>query len=227
MAEQSSTKDVTEHEKEQQLTQARNCLNIIIFKPNGQKYHNAREARANPNRRLVEVFGVDNVFTSTKPTKFSVETIKKMKAACNITKNDKKGDWSSLRTRALQYHGEYMERVEKHGSINLADMVRYLTLKLSLSYLFDGAAAAFKSQDTFKDIKSIGFQINKLWIDSKKPDGERPHWEDQIALHEALRNVTTIIKPKLPGTFIEDNVVEPTVPSQNPINFLLPAYETM
>ncbi|KAF9691396.1 hypothetical protein EKO04_010684 [Ascochyta lentis] len=226
MTDQIGTHETREQEREKELAKARDCLNIIQFKPDNHPYHSPREARAKPNHRLVEVFGIKNIFTDAGCTGFSVNTIRKMKAACKMTSRLDAGDWTDLRTRAIDYFADYIQRKGQLESINLAGLVQFVTLKLSLSYLFDDAEAAFKTHDTFDDITYIGQQINELWMKSKNTNNTRPQWNDQIKLHQALRNVTT---RSMPGSFPgdENSGVEPTIPLENPMNLLLPAYETM
>lgn len=130
------------------------------------------EARTKPNQRLVEVFGIKNIFTDEKQRDFKLETIRKMRAACKMSTTDDKGDWTDLRERAVEYCHVCMQRASGDGSINLTELVRFITLKLSLSCLFADAETASKTNNTFDDIKLIGRRINDLWIDSKKPDGE-------------------------------------------------------
>ncbi|KAH6638975.1 hypothetical protein C7974DRAFT_448771 [Boeremia exigua] len=205
MADESTKKSLAEQWRERELAQAQECLDIIEFKQSGQIYHNRQGARVKPNHRLVEVFGIKNVFTDEHPGGFSRETTSKIRAACKMRASDDKGSWTNLRKRSIECFDEYIKHVGQHGTINIAELAQFVTLKLSLSYLFADAEIAFKTADTFDDITFIGHQINKLWIDSKKPDD-------------------------MPGSlppYLNDNSNEPTVPGRNPLNFLLPAYETM
>ncbi|KAF2621924.1 hypothetical protein BU25DRAFT_435148 [Macroventuria anomochaeta] len=222
----------TNDEQERELAQVQECLDIITYKHNGQKYLNRLGARAKPNQRLAEVFGIKNAFTNENPKNhgdFSKETTKRMKDACKMIFKDDKGDWTDLQERAVEYWKEYMQRAGGHGSINLAELAQFITLKLSLLYLFADAEIASKTKDIFEDIKFIGHRINDLWIESKKPDGERPQWADQCDLHMSLRRVTSATSVDMPGSYTQEisNGAEPTVPEENPLNFLLPAYETM
>jgi hypothetical protein len=218
------TNDLTDQEREILLAKAKDCLDIITFKPNGTDCPDHKKARANPNRRLISVFGIKNVFTDEEdPGQFSRMTTKKMRAACKMETRHDYGDWTELRERAMGYLTDYLIRKSDSKSICLAELVQFITLKVSLSYLFDDADAASKGKDIFDDVVLIGHQINYLWIKSKKPDDERPKWEDQHELQNALRHVTTA---QVPGSYPKD--VEDTIkPEDNPLNYLLPAYETM
>ena len=214
------TDDLTDQERESLLADAKECYDIISNRHNGKSYSDPRGARTKPNQRLVEVFGISNAFTDRNcPKDFSDNATERMRAACKI--EDKSyGEWTDLRTHAVEYLTEYLNRKSGGESIHLAELVQFITLKLSLSYLFENANAAFESKEIFKDIVFIGSEINILWSNSKKPDNERPRWKDQHKLHEALHRVTTA------EDSLED--LEKTItPEHNPLNYILPAYETM
>lgn len=114
-------------------------------------------------------------------------------------------------------------------ALNLAELVQFVISKASLLYLFDDARAASTRSDTFEDIRLIDRRINDLWIDSKKPDDQRPRWNNQHDLHKSLRRVTVVSPPIMPGAFpvAEPSPQPPINSSENPLNFSLPAYETM
>jgi hypothetical protein len=148
---------------------------IVVFHPDGQKYHDFKEAGVVPNQHPVEVFGIKKVFTDANKdsSKLSRTTNKKMRVACNIDRYPA-GDWTGIRRQAFRFFDDYMERTEEYKSINFAELVHFITSKVSITYLFDNAETVFESQDAFEDIKLIDHRINELWIESKKPDGERP-----------------------------------------------------
>ncbi|KAJ8110964.1 hypothetical protein OPT61_g6325 [Boeremia exigua] len=160
---------------------------------------------------------------------FVRETIARMKAACKINCSNDKGDWTNLRECAIDCMKEYMQRMGSRGSINLAELVQFVTLKTSQIYLFTDAEIASKTKDTFEDFRFIGHRLNDLWMNSKTPDGERLQWADQHDLHVSLRRVTSATSIDMPGSYIQEtyNGAEPTVLKENPLNFILPAYETM
>ncbi|KAF1962595.1 hypothetical protein CC80DRAFT_370653, partial [Byssothecium circinans] len=214
------------------------CTNIIKFTPDGRKYHDFNASRSEPNQRLAEVFGIDNAFTSvdkTLRTQFIRTTVSKIRAATNIQERDgtSKGDWRYLRQSAIDSCNEFLS-CSSH-QMNLAELVQFVTLKVSLTYLFNDATEAMKRKDCFEHIKYIGRRINELWIESKNQVSQRSRWLDEKKLHEALRAVTTVTRITepvfaIPGSFIEETTtpdLDPLVPKQNPMNLLLPAYETM
>jgi hypothetical protein len=205
----------------QQLQDAKACADIIKFQHNGKPYPDFQAARVGPNQRLVEVFGIDNAFTNPDQkakSAFSKRMGQLMMTATKIGKDNEESDWSDLRNRAIFYFDDYLLEIKK-DTMNLAELTQFITLELSLFYLFSDAGEAKRSTNRFKDIIYIGHCINQLWIDSKKANTARSNWEDQTELHDALRRVIT---PELsmPGAFPE--ILDP-----NPLNVLLPAYETM
>jgi hypothetical protein len=202
----------------QQLQDAKECADIIKFQQNGKPYPDVEAARVGPNQRLVEVFGIDNALTNPDQkakSAFSKQMGELMMTATKIGKDNEESDWSNLHNRAIFYSDNYL----LENKINLAELTQFITLELSLFYLFSDAGKAKRSTNRFKDIIHIGHCINQLWIDSKKANTARPKWEDQTKLHDALRRVIT---PELSmlGAFPE--ILDP-----NPLNVLLSAYETM
>ncbi|KAF2640982.1 hypothetical protein P280DRAFT_543945 [Massarina eburnea CBS 473.64] len=214
------------------LNEVEEAKNIILFKPDGTAYGDRHTARAQPNQRLVEAFGIDNAFTSIDTDwrrMFIKDTTTKMKAATKIQeKNDEsKGDWRDLRSSAIDALKEFLSQPGDKKS--LTDMAQFVTLKVSLGFLFDDAAKAMKHPDSFKDIQYIGAKINTIWIESKNESGKRPQWSDEKKLHKALLSVTTLPPVTMPGWWAKNDAsnIDPLDPKKNPMNFLLPAYETM
>ncbi|KAI0569269.1 hypothetical protein PtrSN002B_011871, partial [Pyrenophora tritici-repentis] len=211
---------------------------------NDSNYPNHQQARADPNQKLKEVFGIDNIFTNkTDKKKYFVEKVEKlmwkaMKA--NGFRDD--GDWRDLRNQAIVFFDEYMK---ESGTelIKLAELTQFIVLKQSLCYLFEGAQEALeRSKTQFDDVKFICRRINELWIRSKMTEAEldgakAPIWSDEEDFHAALRRVTVSKKTfDMPGMFPEDvpddkpgdtTTLDPTKPTENPMNLLLPVYETM
>lgn len=94
-----SFKMAASHESEQtqqDLDRAKGCLYIVTSKPDGQQYHNCREARVRPNIRLVEVFGISRVCTDENAEYFNKITTKKMRAACKMEKRYDLGHWTNF-----------------------------------------------------------------------------------------------------------------------------------
>ncbi|KAL1799446.1 hypothetical protein ACET3X_003483 [Alternaria dauci] len=216
---------------------AAKCDEIIRFKPHGAEssYHNHQSARAEPNGRLKQVFGIDNGFTNPNPASqkpFIRKAENLMLRAMNMKSSDsmEDEDWSSLRSQAINFFEEYMNR-KSDETVNLAELTQYIVLRQSLCYLFEGAAYALRNEDVFDDITFIGRRINELWIESKTTStisADELTWEKETDLHNALRRVTM---PPMSGSFYGQfpivEQVDPETPASNPMNLLLPAYETM
>ncbi|KAE8829706.1 hypothetical protein HRS9122_09521 [Pyrenophora teres f. teres] len=217
-------------EREEQLKNAKECANTIRFKTEDGKVHPNQLARVMPNQKLKDIFGIENAFTSLSNKRpFVAKAENLMLEAMNCQK-DTPDDWTNLRHGALTYFDEYMNSNGVH-SFKLAELTQYLTLKISLRYLFDGAHEALKSDTHFQDVIYIGKRINELWIESKQKDlaeRERPLWKDETNLHNALRRVTFSAPNVDIGGYPNDaTTADPLEPSNNPMNLLLPAYETM
>jgi hypothetical protein len=249
---------------------------IIEFKLDGKDYPDSQGARVGPNQRLKIAFGIDNAFTNPNNTAknvFGANTMKLMRGAIKLDKENTTGDWSDMRTYTMNCRKEYLQRASNSGCLNLSELVQFVTLKVSLYYLFPGEAS--NTDDTFKDMVYIGHRINELWIASKTTEAGRPRWADEKELHDALQRVTTRIPSNSPPdtslaahaaphqtgqyavtsvlgyiwgcvewikdwllgrtTEREDNTLtndthatpDPEIPSRNPMNLILPAYETM
>lgn len=231
-----SETDPDEREQGQLRQGVEECTNVILFSWNGSRYRHCNAARAKPNRRLERVFGIDNSFTSTDQlwrSKFIRGAVSKMKAAIKLESGYPAGNWQDLRGLAIASFEEYM----KHAGATLcvAELVQYVTLKVSLAYLFDDAEQAM-ANGGFENVKYIGKRINELWIASKNEEEDSLLWSNETRLHEALLAVTTMPAARpmhVPGAFPsdsdegEDPIVDPLTPRLNPMNLILPAYETM
>jgi hypothetical protein len=266
--------DQQQHEAEGE--KVKEYADIIKFKLDGKGYPDSQGARVGPNQRLKTAFGIDNTFThpdKTAKNVFSANTVKLIRDAIKLDKENRTGDWSDMRTYTMNCCKEYLQSASNSGCLNLSELVQFVTLKVSLYYLFPGEAS--NTDDTFKDMVYIGHRINELWIASKTTEAGRPRWADEKDLHDALRRVTTRIPSNSPSdtslaahaaphqtgqyavtsvlgyiwgcvewikdwllgrtTEREDNILtndthatpDPEIPSRNPMNLILPAYETM
>jgi hypothetical protein len=97
-----------------------------------------QHARANPNQRLKEVFGIDNGFTN--PDRVFAKTFLRKTDACmnkamrTSDGSQEDGDWTELRRQAMAYFYEYMDRAGP-TSIKLAELTQYIVLNsLSATY---------------------------------------------------------------------------------------------
>jgi hypothetical protein len=252
---------------------------IIKGKVNGNHYANKQEARAIPNARLKQVFGIDNAFTTVsqdEKTEFRRRTVKLMKDASRFNEYPE-GGWTALREHAIKISREYIAHVEER--IKLPEMVQFITLRLSILYLFPDAPTW--GDDDFGDIIYIGRRINELWVESKDKTNLHSTWALEADLQAALRKVTSPpmsnntrgksivdthaavgtlgsfysklvhLGSKCPQWIINlwsslhswmkpaaaetaaakiptlEETPDPSVPKRNPMNLILPAYETM
>jgi hypothetical protein len=119
-------------EREEQSKKAKECANRIRFqREDGTPYPKRQHARAMPNQRLREIFGIDNGFTNPDiPSKmgFTQEAEKLMLAAMNVNDNNPDGDWVGLRRRALTFFDEYM-RLNSTRTVKLAELTQYITFE--------------------------------------------------------------------------------------------------
>ena len=162
------------------------------------------ESRAIPNQRLVDAFGINNAFT-TSDSEYR-ETFKRF-AAKKIKLNDE--EWKRVADLTLELVQIRTERLEHtDGAIPLVPFVQSVTLTMSFYVLFRLEPLYLKE----KNVTNIAQLINELWIASKglyfKPSLTRR----KERLQEALR--------KIDRTF-------DFTPKRNPLNLILPAYETM
>ncbi|KAF2685222.1 hypothetical protein K458DRAFT_300821 [Lentithecium fluviatile CBS 122367] len=153
-----------------------------------------------------------------------------MQAATKMNGDFPEGNWQATKATAIGARSKYMQRYKT--SFNLSGLVQFVTLRVSLGYLFDDAMGLMDQYDSFENIEYIGRRTNQLWIESKADEGQRPQWKNEKRLHKALNAVTTLSLPtkNMPGAFpstSQEQDPDPLEPRLNPMNLLLPAYETM
>jgi hypothetical protein len=205
--------------------------------------HMNKKARAEANQRLVQVFGIDNIFTkSVDKCRFREQAVKKMNAAVRCNQRTEEHGWENLRRSAMAYFYEFLEKSD--DTIHLVELTQFITLKLSLKYLFPEAEPLWDGYGSLKHIVFIGKRINELWLLSKQPDNAIV-WENEHKLHQSLRAVISGDEPRLRwwdwlgGIFgfwemrqtqeQQPNELkhDPLTPRLNPMSWILPAYETM
>ena len=161
------------------------------------------ESRAGPNQRLVRVFGIDNAFTTTDKSYYRGFR----RNARFLVMRDEPG-WWRLRDVMLDLV-RYESQSAVFNEILLVPFVQAVVLKISLHTLFSLPIEELESGT----VRLIAEQINRLWVDSKSPITSRRFLKDQCVLKKALRTILPVIE--------EDN------PQENPLNLILPAYETL
>lgn len=160
------------------------------------------DSRAGPNERLIRAFGIDNAFT-TRDDKYHKQF---RRHAESLLKMDETG-WENLKIVAQVLVQQSIRRVAKANEILLVPLVQTVTLGVAMHVLF----SLDTDELTHSAIQVIAQKINTLWIASKQPTISNTWVSDQNALREALRRVLPCSEQ----------------PRDNPLNFILPAYETL
>ncbi|KAL8851801.1 MAG: hypothetical protein Q9221_003315 [Calogaya cf. arnoldii] len=163
-------------------------------------------SRAFPNQRLVRAFQIDNGFTTNDPDHgklFKEEAVRQLRL-CLIT-TPTGGGWSQIATTAHNIASAFFRNSTSNGRADLDLIVQAVTLKVVLSAFFDVDPATC-TDNTASEIARL---INLLWIQSKSETGS--HSADFDLLKNLLHEI---------GLDWNDN-------KENPLNILLPAYETL
>jgi hypothetical protein len=177
--------------------------------------------KAIANRHLPIAFGIDNAFTRTDSVHASM-FVEKVKPLINLSAEQ----WHSVSGFARVTTSHWIE----HGfpgldhscgsschkqkpdcnRINVASLAQILSLKVVLWLMFDK-----KTQDQTYDenLLNLAQSINRVWIASKlkATENDIPRFEDDIPLQTSLVNI-----------FGKHNH-----PEDNPLNLILPSFETM
>ena len=159
---------------------------------------NAVESRANPNQRLVRAFDIDNAFT-TKDDEYRKSFTRKARAKLSALKE---ADWKRIAGHAdalLQYS---LGREQ----CCLDSLVRSMSLKITLHTLFKLDPMDMDDES----IEEITSSINELWVESKM--SVQPSAPTKKKLRQALARF-------FPNAEFSGQ--------ENPLNFILPAYETL
>ncbi|KAI2620496.1 cytochrome P450 [Hypoxylon sp. NC1633] len=162
------------------------------------------QSRTLPNTRLLEVFNVKNSFTTILP---DVHYKFVQSARDIISKNgDKWDDFFRVTTTVLE---KSIHHLEPSGRLlTLAPLLRVYCFVSMLHVLFDTDTEKVDFGDAFIATEAI----NSLWHHSKDPKAPISA-EDQEQLFAALRRM-------LPDR-------DPLVPEENPLNLIMPGYETV
>ncbi|KAG9313793.1 hypothetical protein JVU11DRAFT_6153 [Chiua virens] len=164
------------------------------------------QARAAPNQRLVHAFGVTSTFVSGD-TKVHTTFIKQAAALITgIGAGDKKNGWRAVaqNTESAAHHF-----LPSHHSkvVGFAALIQSITFRVILVALFDTDPEAL----VYDDVACVTDIINQRWKDSKIKDAAA------MAKDDSLQQMMKLI-----DRWIVDRDRYP-----NPIDFILPAYETL
>ena len=157
-----------------------------------------------PNQRLVRAFGIQSGFT----TYDEQERITFKKKAEVMLKRIDKPVWVHVATTAIRLADGIVEKVrEPEKSFGrLEEMVQIIALKIVFEHFFPDVKKDHMTDEMMVDMAQL---INRQWISSKTE-------EDGSAL--GLRH----FRPML-----EELDLYSEHPEENPLNILLPAYETL
>ncbi|RDI86325.1 hypothetical protein Vi05172_g3875 [Venturia inaequalis] len=172
-------------------------------------------ARATSNQRLVTVFGIDNAFTTFDSQRKS----DLVGEANHKVKNMSDEEWQQLAHRTAYWAASKINSTDTQR-LDLTEFAQFLTMKVSLSLLFELGAELLESEEAEDHIAFIAKEINRLWLASKiDPITEK--WEEQSHFHKALHHITNSSKTRVAECpHFSD-------PKENPLNWILPAYESM
>jgi len=125
-----------------------------------------------------------------------------------LLQKDKSG-WQQFKDMARKLVRQAIQKASNNNGILLVPLVQMVVLKTSIHTLFE------LDIDKLEDdvVMLIAEKINQLWMKSKSPDLTNSSvYKDQYALKQALQKI-------FPNT--EDTA------RSNPLNLILPAYETL
>lgn len=165
------------------------------------------EARAGPNRRLVEVFGINNLFTtidSDYKRSFGRE-IRNLLRANNE-------DWKNIAASATTYLGWHLQLLGEED-VPLVQLIRTTTFRAVLDHFF---ASEIVSRDREAIILATE-NINEIWMMSKTQQSS----SGKKTLEARRRDLQNALKKILPQQNVGSKAKD------NPLNIILPSYETM
>lgn len=159
------------------------------------------DSRAIPNQRLVLAFGIDNAFT-TVDANFHKYFVSKVKGLLRTQDEE----WRVIAERAANNLTRYTALTPPSGLISLETSIQLLVFRAVLGKFF----AHLHQTSSDSDIEYITTTINILWIASKNPNDQ-----------EHLEHEKDVFLRKL------ESVLKCDVAAENPLNIIIPAYETL
>jgi len=167
-------------------------------------------SRAIPNQRLVRAFDIDNAFTSKDDTH---ATLFKKEAARKISLDSE--EWAAVAMWSSELVANSIKNPSgEHADTYLDRLVQSVALKIAIHVLFrvnpirlDGGA-----------ITQLAQSINELWHLSKDSQGP-------IAARNLMKSRKLALERALIKLFPDHQLH--FQPRDNPLNYILPAYETL
>lgn len=201
---------------------ASDCRGIIdgsYLTPKCNKYE-LLEARALPNKRLERYFGIQNTFTS--PNSLIWEKFRK--DATDMIRLDDSG-WLRIRDIAQSHLKEELKFGKGPGnepgpkSIRLVPLMQALTLRVVLALIGRQTPGdAWTAAASIETLRKLAATINTTWVHSKSADMPNKSIEANKS------DLLVLMSDALPASFGQTASVSGTA---NPMNFILPAYESM
>lgn len=158
-----------------------------------------QQARALPNRRIAEVFHLENAFTTMDDNDY--KEFRKVAAGKISITSDK---W----VHVAKYAKMLVGNTENQCRFQLLPLVQTLSLKISLYILFDKDPLRLDN----RHVSSIAYAINELWEESKHTLSSGHVQFLQGSLQKAILAI-------FPGQSL--------APRDTPMNLIIPAYETL
>ncbi|KAI1374251.1 cytochrome P450 [Hypoxylon crocopeplum] len=189
------------------VRQQQDIANFNFLGENRHSLTDRLRARAIPNQRLVEAFGIDSSFTTTDPTIHS-NFLQSARHAMGKMSTEKWIDMFNVAQTALNQTVAHIAP-SRQQALPLARLARVFVFTSILHVFFDVQPDAIDIDDAVRATEAI----NTLWVQSKDGGQPAPRRESQEQLLAALRRL-------LPACF-------PCEPRGNPLNTIIPAYETM
>ncbi|OOF91490.1 hypothetical protein ASPCADRAFT_399852 [Aspergillus carbonarius ITEM 5010] len=160
------------------------------------------KSRALSNTKIQAAFGIHNAFTSGEPD-FVTQFVARAKEYINVTP----GAWDA-NTRALQDAAQVWVE-HPNGEIHLASMAQSLTLRFMMLTVFKTKFNAPHTTNSY--LAGFARAINQAWMFAKEESGLIRFHHNQL-----LRDNITAFFPAY--DFMQA--------CGNPLNFILPGYET-
>ena len=163
------------------------------------------EARAVPNQRLVKSFGINNCFTTTMQ-----DRCHEFRSGVERLIHMEPEKWNQVADaiRAIvQYEFSKPEETQ-----NLSDLTQMVVMKTSLHILFP-SEFDFQDHNVDSAVCELAKQINQTWLLSKN--------EHSLSNFHASSQLKKALGVVLPLRASNDD------PAQNPLNWILPGYETI
>ncbi len=195
------------------------------------------QSRSAANKRLRVTFGIDNSFTTLEDD-YCLEFRKSTQRKLSLDKSD----WKAVVTTAQCI---VRDQIEGKSSVNLVRLVQLLTLKTSMTVLFDLDPTTCDDQA----LQTIASEINRLWQESKGDSTavDDVFWRDEGKLARALaavipnhpqglllksvipryRSISRLFRRISPKLFHQLLPPVEITSRTNPLNYIVPAYEAL